>query len=186
MRSEREKMLAGEAYSAIDPELMAARQRARRLCHELNAADADDQMRRKHIIRELFGAVSDRVFIQTPFHCDYGNNIYAGDLVFFNFNCVILDCAEVRIGNNVFIGPAVQIYTAEHPLDAAERATGKSSARPVEIGSDVWIGGGAIICPGIKIGNRSVIGAGSVVTHDVPEDVVVAGNPARVIRQLTK
>lgn len=186
MRSEREKMLTGESYRAMDPELIADRQRARRLCHELNRAHPDGQAHQIEILRALFGATGEPVIIQPPFYCDYGKNIYIGNMVFFNFNCVILDCAEVHIGNNVFIGPAAQIYTAEHALDAGLRATGASHARPVEIGDDVWIGGGAIICPGVKIGARSVIGAGSVVTRDVPEDVIVAGNPARVIRQLSE
>jgi len=184
MRSEREKMLAGETYFPMDAELRAASQRARRLCHRLNTGGPDDEAARPALFKELFAETGERTWILPPFHCDYGQNIKLGDLVFLNCNCVILDCAEVRIGSRVFIGPAVQIYTACHPMDAAERATGASFARPVEIGSDVWIGGGAIICPGVKIGDRSVIGAGSVVTRDIPADMVAAGNPCKVIRRV--
>lgn len=186
MRSEREKMLAGEYYNALDPELLVARQRARRLCAELNAGGVDGEAERPALLRKLFGKTGERPWVLPPFHCDYGENILIGDRVFFNFNCIVLDCAEVRIGCRVFIGPSVQIYTATHPLDADERGTGAGYALPIEIGSDVWIGGGAIICPGVKIGDRCVIGAGSVVTHDIPSDVMAAGNPCRVIRKLPR
>lgn len=124
------------------------------------------------------------VWIEPPFHCDYGSNIILGDKVYFNFNCVILDCAAVTIGSNVCFGPAVQIYTATHPLNAIERRAGLEFAKSIEIADDVWIGGGAIICPGVRIGARSVIGAGSVVTRDVPADVIAAGNPCRALRTL--
>ena len=124
------------------------------------------------------------MWIQPLFHCDYGTNIRVGEKVFFNFNCVVLDVMEVKIGSNVLFGPAVQIYTAMHPMSAVERRTWLEYAKPVEIGSDVWVGGGAIICPGVKIGSGTVIGAGSVVTRDIPEGVFAAGNPCRVIRGL--
>ena len=145
----------------------------------------DQPEERGRIVSALFAQETD-VWIQPPFFCDYGSNISLGKKVFFNFNCVVLDVMAVVIGNNVLFGPAVQIYAATHPIDAMERRRWLESARPVTIGSDVWVGGGAIICPGVTIGSRSVIGAGSVVTRDIPDDVFAAGNPCRVIRSLTK
>ncbi|MCD6049295.1 MAG: maltose O-acetyltransferase [Verrucomicrobia bacterium] len=184
MKTEKEKMLAGELYNAADPVLAAERRRARDLCKNLNSsADAEQELRAR-ILRELLASAGEGVWIEPPFYCDYGSNITLGNKVYFNFNCTILDVMPVVIGDNVFCGPGVQIYTATHPIDPAERRTGLEFAKPIEIGSDVWIGGGAIICPGVKIGPRSVIGAGSVVTRDVPADVVAAGNPCRVIRSL--
>jgi maltose O-acetyltransferase len=132
----------------------------------------------------LFGAMGEGVSIEPPFFCDYGGNITLGDRVFFNFNCVILDPAPVTIGSDVFFGSGVQIYTATHPIDPRERTHGLEAAQPIVIGSDVWVGGGAIICPGVRIGARSVLGAGSVATRDVPEGVVAAGNPCRVLRRV--
>jgi maltose O-acetyltransferase len=184
MPSERDKMLAGELYDALDPDLTTRRRRARDLCKALNDSRDDQQAERARLIRELFGATGEGTWIEPPFYCDYGSNITLGDKVFFNFNCVVLDPAPVRIGSRVLFGPAVQVYTATHPLSAAGRATGLESARPVEIGSDVWVGGAAVILPGVRVGARSVIGAGSVVTKDVPEGVFAAGNPCRVIRAL--
>ncbi|QAU34100.1 sugar O-acetyltransferase [Janthinobacterium sp. 17J80-10] len=183
MKTEKEKMLAGELYDASDPQLGAERERCRDLCLEFNGTREAETDNRRRILSALFGKEAD-VWIQPPFFCDYGANIVLGDKVFFNFNCVVLDVAQVIIGNNVLFGPAVQIYTATHPMDHVTRAAGLESGMPVTIGSDVWVGGGAIICPGINIGDRSVIGAGSVVVHDVPADTFVAGNPARVIRHL--
>jgi len=183
MPSEREKMLAGELYDPLDPELASARVRARDLCQALNATrEADDEARRR-ILVELFGAGGDEVWMQPPFFCDYGSNIFLGKRVFFNFNCVVLDVCAVRIGDFTLFGPAVQIYTATHPLDAELRRK-QEFAKPITIGSDVWVGGAAVICPGVTIGSRAVIGAGSVVTRDIPERVFAAGNPCRVIRQL--
>jgi maltose O-acetyltransferase len=184
MVSEKEKMLSGEMYDAEDPELAAERRRARDLCKSLNESHDNQQELRNRIIRELFGGAGDDVWIEPPFYCDYGSNITLGSKVFFNFNCVILDPAAVIIGSNVLFGPAVQIYTATHPMSATERLNCLEFARPVSIGSDVWIGGGAIICPGVRIGSRSVIGAGSVVTHEIPASVLASGNPCRIIRNL--
>lgn len=185
MQTEREKMLAGELYDALDPELVRAREAARNLCWTLNATlDAQADIRRT-LLKQLFGAGGDTVWMQPPFYCDYGSNILLGKKCFFNFNCVVLDVCLVTIGDHTLIGPAVQIYTAVHPLNAELRRTSEYG-RPVEIGSDVWIGGGAIICPGVKIGSRTVIGAGSVVTRDLPPDVFAAGNPCRVIRELNE
>jgi maltose O-acetyltransferase len=185
MPSEREKMLAGAMYDPLDPELVRARDRARDLCQALNATREAEVDERRRIVRELFGAGGDSVWMQPPFYCDYGSNIVLGERVFFNFNCVVLDVAEVRIGEHTMFGPSVQLYTAMHPMNAAERRK-HEFARPIEIGSDVWVGGAAVVCPGVKIGSRSVIGAGSVVTRDVPEGVFAAGNPCRVIREITE
>ena len=184
MITEKEKMLAGEMYDALDPQLTAERRRARDLCKSLNETHDNEQELRERIIRELLGSAGEAVWIEPPFHCDYGSNITLGSKVFFNFNCVILDPAAVLIGSNVLFGPAVQVYTATHPMSALKRRTGREFARPVKVGSDVWVGGGAIICPGVRIGSRSIIGAGSVVTRDIPADVFASGNPCRIIRQL--
>jgi len=183
MRSEKEKMLAGELYDCLDPELSQARERARDLCQDLNASRERDQELRRRIVMELFGSGGDSVWLQPPFFCDYGSNIRLGTRVFFNFNCVVLDVCQVTIGDFTLIGPAVQIYTATHPMDAVQRRK-QEFGKPVEIGSDVWIGGGAIICPGVTIGSKTVVGAGSVVTKDLPEGVFAAGNPCRVIREV--
>ena len=183
MPTEREKMLAGEPYDALDPELVAARIRARDLCQDLNATREGDEAGRRAILRRLFGAGGDTVWMQPPFWCDYGTNITLGERVFFNFNCVVLDVCSVRIGDYTLFGPGVQILTPLHPLDAAQRRR-EEYGRPVDIGSDVWVGAGALILPGVRIGSRSVIGAGSVVTRDVPEGVLAVGNPCRVIRAI--
>jgi maltose O-acetyltransferase len=183
MRSEREKMLAGELYDALDPELVTARNRARDLCQALNRAREEDADERRRILIDLFGAGGDTVWMQPPFYCDYGSNIELGERVFFNFNCVVLDVCSVRIGSFTLFGPAVQIYTPLHPLDPELRRR-EEYGKPIEIGADVWVGGGAIILPGVRIGARAVIGAGSVVTRDVPEATFAAGNPCRVIRNI--
>ena len=177
-------MTAGEMYEPMDPELVAGRDRARDLGLALNATRPSEPEERRRILRELFGAGGDSVVLEPPFFCDYGFNIELGERVFFNFNCVILDVCPVRIGSYTLFGPAVQILTPMHPLDA-ELRRGKEFGKPVEIGSDVWVGGGAIILPGVVIGSRTVIGAGSVVTRDVPEGVLAAGNPCRVLREIT-
>lgn len=184
MTTEKQKMLEGEPYDPLDPELSRDRAQCRDLCQRLNATREDQTEERRHLLAELFGRPTD-VSIQPPFYCDYGKNITLGEKVYFNFNCVVLDVARVNIGDNAMFGPAVQIYTATHPIDATERRTGLESAKPVTIGADVWVGGGAIICPGVTIGARSIIGAGSVVTRNIPPDVIAAGNPARVIRELS-
>ena len=183
MPTDREKMLAGELYDPLDPELVDARVRARDLCQALNATRESEEDRRRRLLIDLFGSGGDEVWMQPPFYCDYGSHIHLGKRVFFNFNCIVLDVCAVRVGDFTLFGPAVQIYTATHPLEAELRRT-REFAKPVNIGSDVWVGGGAIICPGVTIGSRSVIGAGSVVTRDIPDDVFAAGNPCRVIRSL--
>lgn len=173
-------MLAGEPYDAQAPELLAGRARAWKLCHELNALPPDAP-RRRELQAQLIGSGGDRATITSPFHCDYGANIALGEGAYFNFNCVVLDVCQVRIGAYTLLGPSVQIYTALHPMDAAARRKLEYGA-PVDIGSDVWIGGGAIILPGVRIGDGAVIGAGSVVTRDVPAGMFAAGNPCRVLR----
>jgi len=185
MMSERRKMTAGELYDPMDPELAAGRDRARELCLELNATRPSEPDERRRILRQLFAAGGDTVVLEPLFFCDYGFNVELGERVFFNFNCVILDVCPVRIGGYTLFGPAVQILTPMHPLNAEQRR-GKEFGKPIEIGSDVWVGGGALILPGVRIGSRSVIGAGSVVTRDVPEGVLAAGNPCRVIREITE
>ena len=183
MRTEREKMVAGELYDPQDAELVAARARARDLLWTLNATRESDAVVRQRVLEELFGAVGAGVWLQPPFYCDYGTNIHLGEKVYFNFNCVVLDVCEVRIGARTLFGPAVQIYAATHPLDAELRKT-RELGKPVTIGSDAWVGGGSIILPGVTIGDRAVIGAGSVVTKDVPAGVIAVGNPCRVVRAL--
>ena len=183
MATEREKMLAGEMYDPFDPELLSARARARDLCQDLNATREADVDERRRILRELLGKGGDTAWMQPPFFCDYGTNIELGERVFFNFNCIVLDVCRVRIGDFTLFGPAVQIYTPLHPLDPEQRRR-EEYGKPIDIGSDVWVGGGALILAGVTIGSRSVIGAGSVVTRDVPEGVFAAGNPCRVIRTL--
>lgn len=175
-------MLAGELYVAADPELVAMRRRARRLTRAFNATTEEEPDERLRILRELFGAVGPRAEVEPPFRCDYGSHVFVGDNFYANFGCVILDCAAVRIGRNVMFAPNVQLFAATHPIVAAERIAGPELARPITIGDNVWVGGGAIVCPGVTIGDNAVIGAGSVVTRDVPANVVAAGNPCRVIR----
>jgi len=185
MATEKEKMLTGELYDPLDAELVTARERARDLCQDLNATREREQEVRRAILRQLFGRGGDTVWMQPPFFCDYGSNILLGQLVFFNFNCLVLDVCLVQVGDFTMFGPAVQIYTATHPMNAELRRK-QEFCKPIEIGADVWVGGGAIICPGVKIGSKSVIGAGSVVTRDIPEGVFAAGNPCRVIREITE
>jgi len=183
MRTETDKMLAGELYDPLDPVLVRMRERARYLCQDLNATRERDQEARRRILTQLFGRGGESVWMQPPFFCDYGSNILLGERVFFNFNCVVLDVCLVKIGDFTLFGPAVQIYTATHPTNAELRRK-QEYAKPVDIGSDVWVGGGAILCPGVKIGSKVVIGAGSVVTRDIPDGVFAAGNPCRIIREI--
>jgi len=176
-------MLAGERYDALDPELVAERLACERSLRAFN--DEADPAARERIMRGLLGGFGDGSYIRPPFYCDYGWNIAVGDGVFVNFNCVVLDVVPVTIGDRVQMASAVQILAADHPIDAAERASGVESGRPIAIGDDVWLGGGAIVCPGVSIGRGTVVGAGSVVTRDLPAGVVAAGNPCRVVRRLT-
>lgn len=184
MKTEKEKMLSGDLYNALDPELSEERLKARLLIKELNDSREDEEKNRKRILKELIPNSGDNLWLQPPFYCDYGTNIFVGNGVFFNFNCVVLDVAHVQIGHRTKMGPNVQLYTATHPINYKERATGLESGKAIAIGEDVWIGGGAIILPGVTIGDRTVIGSGSVVTKDIPSDVFAAGNPCKVIREL--
>jgi maltose O-acetyltransferase len=194
MPTEREKMLAGELYDPLDPELVADRERARNLCQDLNATREAGDAKRRGILCELLGSGGDDVWIQPPFYCDYGSNIRLGRKCFFNFNCILLDVCPIRVGDYTLFGPAVQIYTATHPMDYKlrrppaddESKVALEFGKPVEVGSDVWVGGAAVICPGVRIGDRAIIGAGSVVLRDIPADVLAAGNPCRVIRDLVQ
>lgn len=184
--TEKEKMLAGELYDPLDQQLTEERLQARLLLKKLNDSAEDQVGERKKILEALLPNTGENLWIQPPFYCDYGSNLYLGDKVFFNFNCVVLDVTKVQIGSRTLIGPNVQIYTATHPLNFKERAAGVEFAKPINIGEDVWIGGSAVICPGVSIGDRTVIGAGSVVTKDLPADVFAAGNPCKIIRELKK
>lgn len=184
--SELEKMLAGDLYDPNEPDLTQARWHARALTKALNASDEEQVEERARMLAELLGSAGDGAVIQPPFYCDYGFNIHLGKSVFFNFNCVVLDTARIEIGDYVQIGPNVQIYAPVHPMSAEERRTLLEAAKPVTIGADVWIGGGAVICPGVTIGERAVIGAGSIVTRDIPAGVFAAGNPCRVIRVIER
>ena len=186
MKTEKEKMLAGELYNPADSHLSDERRNARLLSKKYNDSTDEEVLLRKEILRKLIGGYSKGLVIEPPFYCDYGSNISVGEKVYFNFNCVVLDVNKVTIGSNTLFGPNVQIYTALHPMDHKGREAMLESGVAVSIGSDVWVGGGAIICPGVTIGNRSVIGAGSVVTRDIPADTFAAGNPCKVIRKLNQ
>lgn len=184
--TEWQKMLNGEIYEATHQGFSRRLGETRELLWEYNSLRPSEEVRREEIIRSIFGSCGDQCHINQPFRCDYGCNIHVGNNFFANFNLTILDEAEVRMGNNVFIGPNVSIYTACHPLAPAERRTGVEWAEPITIGNDVWIGGSATILPGVTIGDNAVIGAGSVVTRDVMPNTIVAGNPAKVIRRISQ
>ncbi len=176
-------MIAGELYDASDKQLFAMRVHARAAVQEYNQT-VYDRDQRSLLLAGLFQKTGKNIDVQTPFYCDYGVHIEVGDNFFANFNCVFLDCNYIKMGNNVFLGPAVQIYTAFHPVDASQRIKGTELALPVIIGDNVWIGGSVVICAGVTVGNNTTIGAGSVVVKDIPENVLAAGNPCRVIRNL--
>ena len=177
-------MLAGQLYDASDAELTGMRNRARALTRAYNATTEDEPDERQRLLGELFGRLGPGGAIEPPFHCDYGTHIFAGARLYMNFGCVVLDVNQVHLGDNVFMGPAVQLLTATHPLEAAERIRGPELGHPIRIGHNVWIGGGAIICPGVTIGDDTTIGAGSVVVRDIPARVLAVGNPCRVVRAL--
>ncbi len=176
-------MTAGESYDPEDPDLVADRRRVRRLTAEYGDTGPDEPATRRAILDELFGSLGDRAFVEPPFRCDYGYNLHVGDEFYANFDCVVLDAAPVRFGDYCKLGPGVHVYTATHPMDAEARR-GNESAEPVTVGDDVWVGGRAILNPGVTVGDRAVVASGSVVTRDVPADTLVGGNPARVIREL--
>jgi maltose O-acetyltransferase len=181
-RTEKEKMLAGESYNCLDPDLQAERQKTKELLRLYNLTEAEPE--RQTILQHLLGRIGQNSIIEPPFYCSYGQNIHIGDHVYLNVQCTILDCNEVRIGHHVMIGPVVQIYTAAHLLEAEARIQGWEVAEPIVIEDNVWLGGGAILLPGVTIGRNAVVGAGAVVSRSVPANTVVAGNPARVIREI--
>jgi maltose O-acetyltransferase len=183
MKSEKEKMLAGELYFAGGVELSKDRTAARILFSEYNFTKPTENDKKKEILKKLINFEGD-IYIEPPFYCDYGYNIEIGENFYANFSCILLDTNKIIIGDNVMFGPNVQIYTATHPLKAEERIKGLESANPIIIGDNVWIGGGAIVCPGVTIGNNTTIGAGSVVTKDIPDNVFAGGNPCKVIKNL--
>ena len=183
-KSEKEKMLAGELYLAFGEELFNERQHAKKLCRNFNATTEEQMPERLALLHELLGSCGKNAFIEPSFRCDYGYNIHVGDNFYANYDLIILDVCEVRIGHNCMIAPRVSIFTAAHPLDAETRISGLEFGKPITIGDNVWIGGHVVINPGVTIGSNVVIAAGAVVTKDVPDNVVVAGVPAKVIRQL--
>jgi len=184
MTSEKAKMQAGELYDPADPELVADRERARTLTRRFNETAADETDERGDLLDDLFGSVAGDCYVEPPFRCDYGYNIHVGEDFYANFDCVVLDVCRVEIGRNCMVGPGVHIYTATHPLDASERVEGPEYGKPVTVGDDVWIGGRAVLNPGVTVGDEAVVGSGAVVTEDVPAGAVVQGNPATVVKEL--
>lgn len=183
--SQWQRMLAGEPYDAADAELTALRRRARALYRRFNREELD-KAASLALLDELLGSHGERCHINPPVYCDYGRNIHVGENFYANVNCTLLDVCEIRIGDNVLLAPNVQILTASHPIAVAPRVQGVEFGKPVTLGHNVWVGGGSILCPGVSIGDNSVIGAGSVVTRDIPANVVAVGNPCRVLRPLTE
>lgn len=183
--SERERMVAGELYVFDDPELKESNTRKRRLVHAINTSAYDAFDERKALFTELFGAFGENSFIEPPFNCDHGSNIRVGRNFYANMDCIFLDVAPITIGDNVFIGPRVNLLTPYHPIDAATRNSGVEGGLPITIGDDVWFGGAVTVCPGVTIGSDVVIGAGSVVVKDIPSHSVAVGNPAHVVRAIT-
>ncbi|MCK6256461.1 acetyltransferase [Fictibacillus sp. KIGAM418] len=183
-RTEKEKMIAGEMYLAGDPELINERQAARKLTRIYNQTVETDDEQRVFLLKQLFGSTKKNLYIEPAFRCDYGYNIHVGENFYANFDCVILDICEVRIGDNCLLAPGVHIYTATHPLHPVERNSGSEFGKPVTIGDNVWIGGRAVINPGVTIGDNAIIASGAVVTKDVPANVAVGGNPARIIKTI--
>jgi len=177
-------MLAGDMYLAADPVLLEERIHARKLTRQINQTTETEEIKRVKLIKELFGSTGENVFLEPSFRCYYGYNIHIGENFFANFDCVILDVCKVTFGDNCMLAPGVHIYTATHPLDPTERNSGREFAKPISFGDNVWIGGQAVVNPGLTIGNNVVIASGAVVTKDVPDNVVVGGNPARVIKRI--
>lgn len=182
--TEFEKMVACQNYDGWDAEIVAKRRRTRKLQNKLNQWDGEDDNERQKIVAEILGDDNPTIYIEPPFHCDYGTNIKLGDNAYFNFNATILDEAPVTIGKNTKFGPNCSLYTACHPLDPAKRREHIEFSKPITVGDDCWIGGNVVICPGVTIGKNTTIGAGSVVVKDIPEGVVAVGNPCHVVKKL--
>lgn len=182
--TEKEKMIKGLPFNPYDKELIKGKLNARRLIREITAIPEDKERQRKHFFRELFAETGKSFYIENPFICDYGFNIHWGENAYANFGCIILDAAPVYVGKNVMMAPGVKILTATHPLEYEARNTGIEFAEPIHIGDNVWLGGGVIINPGVTIGNNSVIGSGSIVIKDIPENVVAVGNPCEVLKNI--
>ncbi|MBD2257769.1 sugar O-acetyltransferase [Pseudanabaena sp. FACHB-2040] len=182
--TERDKMLRGDLYLGGDLELVVGRNRARRLWQQYNATDPEAKSQRTELLTTLLGSLGTDVLVEPPFYCDYGTQITLEDGVYINMNNVFLDCASIHIGAQTYLATNVQLLTATHPLNAAERTAGPESARPITIGSRCWLGGGVIVCPGVTIGEDTTIGAGSVVVKDIPAGVLAVGNPCRVVREV--
>ncbi len=182
--TEKEKMIAGLNYNAGDPELVKDRAFAKTILSRYNRSLPRQAAKRRRLLERLFRKRDVAVWIEPPFYCDYGYNIETGEHFYANHNCVLLDVCPIKLGSHVLLGPAVQIYTAAHPLDPASRNSGEEFGKPVTVGDNVWIGGGSVILPGVTIGSNTTIGAGSVVTKDIPANCVAAGNPCRVIRNI--
>jgi maltose O-acetyltransferase len=180
----KERMLRGELYLAGDPELAADHARAQDLLERYDATPHAAQDERDRLLRELLGEVGEGVVVKPPFRCDYGRHISIGDRTFVNYGCVLLDVAAIRIGSACQLATNVQLLTATHPVDPEPRRLGWEYAEPITLGDNVWLGGGAIVCPGVTIGDDTVVGAGAVVTRDLPAGVVAVGNPARVLREI--
>ena len=183
-RSQRERMLADELYIADDPQLAADNQRALTLTSQFNASDPADAQKRLALLRELLGSVGEGTEIRPPLYCDYGYQTHIGAWTFINFGCVLLDVATITIGDDVQVGPNVQFLTPTHPVEAEPRRAKWEAARPISVADNVWLGGGVIVCPGVSIGENTVVGAGAVVVRDLPANVIAVGNPAKVIRSL--
>nr|WP_195932269.1 sugar O-acetyltransferase [Turicibacter sanguinis] len=186
MMTEKERMLSGKPYLAFEDTLLEERQRAKGLIYEINTLHPFKLDERRTLLKELLGKTGENFFVEPPFRCDYGYNIEIGENFYSNYNCTILDCTKVTIGNNVLFAPNVSLFTAGHPIDATLRAQEYEYAFPITIGNDVWIGGNTVINPGVTIGSNVVIGSGSVITKDIPSNCIAAGNPCRVIRDITE
>jgi maltose O-acetyltransferase len=183
-RSMRERMLAGDLYIADDPQLFDQMRRAAQLMHRFNTGDPTEFETQFAVLRELLGSLGDGAWIRAPIYVDYGSHIHIGARSFLNFGAVLLDVAQISIGEDVQVGPNVQFLTPTHPIEPEPRRAKWEAARPITIGNNVWVGGGVIICPGVTIGENTVVGAGAVVTKDLPANVVAVGNPARVLRHI--
>lgn len=182
--SEKEKMISGEMYFPFEKNLVQDRGKAKDLCFKLNNISPSKLEKRRSVIKQLFGKCDEDTIVESNFFCDYGYNIFVGSNFYVNHNCVMLDCAPIKFGNNVLIGPNCGFYTAGHPIDAEERSTFIEYAKPITVGDDVWFGGNVTVLPGVTIGSNVVIGAGSVVTRDIPSNVIAVGNPCKVLRNI--